>query len=767
MKKILIVSFLCGISFAALGQVKPSQTMHGNWLVDSSLMFRPGDTTFQTTFPALRYRTLDNSLYYFNLTKWQKLGTNIYNSDGALPASTSRALTIPDGSSLNFNNNNYSSSFDSSGYNMGYKGTEGAFGFSLYNRTPGASWKDPMGFYVDLEGVPNGKLNNFFLISADTGLYYTNLAGEDLFRINPTDGLNYFDNIIDGSETFSVNEGVFDFNTNGGTYGFGFNDFHANTNPLFYIYTDRNNPADDTTFKADAHGNVYIPNYPNYTQTDSFLTTNSAGEIMLKPITLSSSGITAGTYNNLTVNAQGLATAGSNQPYLTAAQNSSITGNWIFDNGINIADGNYGLSNPVVTLVGLSNNTGNVFIGYNILLSSSDTISQAFSTQSSTAIDLNSAGQAYLKTSPPGSPGAPYGSFFKTASLIATQPWVTSQNYLTTETDPIANAKTITVNSSTQALSTNPTFTVAPTTGGTGYVQNQFSAPQSSSNFWIDGNGRLDGDLGIGGDSLDLWNKTYSLNAIGAQPPNGLNRMTSSMNFSTSSNYTTPSEGIDVFSMNGSVEFDNSNNITLTNGNNVMAGTTGIITLNASGTSNWIYSDPSSALSGLLGLAKAFNNSNYGIVSVVGAYPLYTYTQGSYTSFSGHIDTAAQVLLYSNSGLSSNNMDSRIGKPYGVLQLSNYPNSLNGGLQMPIETISASTTITTANYTVISTSGTNTFTMPAASSCKGQIFHLVCNTGSVTLSVGYNNLSGTSTTTISAGTGVTIQSSGTAFYQIQ
>lgn len=38
----------------------------------------------------------------------------------------------------------------------------------------------------------------------------------------------------------------------------------------------------------------------------------------------------------------------------------------------------------------------------------------------------------------------------------------------------------------------------SPTTGGTGYIQNQFASAQSTSDFWISGNGRIGGNFGIG-----------------------------------------------------------------------------------------------------------------------------------------------------------------------------------------------------------------------------------------------------------------------------
>lgn len=292
------------------------------------------------------------------------------------------------------------------------------------------------------------------------------------------------------------------------------------------------------------------------------------------------------------------------------------------------------------------------------------------------------------------------------------------------------------------------------------FIQNQFSSPQTSSNYWIDGNGRINGNLGIGGDSLHLWAKTYSLNSSGS----GFFRFMVPTYLNTSSDYTTPAGGVDLFSTHGSLEFNNANNISFIGNDNTVSGVVGYLSMNGTGTSNWIYSDNSSAVAGVLGISRAFGNSNYGVLASVGAYAPYTYTQGSYTAFTGHVDTSAQILLYKQSP--TLNFDSKIGSPYGILQLSNYPNSFNGGLQMPIRTVSTSTTITTADYTVINTTGSNTFTMPAASACQGQVFHFISNSGTVTLSVGYNNFSGTNTTTISAGSGVTIQSTGTAYYQI-
>lgn len=281
------------------------------------------------------------------------------------------------------------------------------------------------------------------------------------------------------------------------------------------------------------------------------------------------------------------------------------------------------------------------------------------------------------------------------------------------------------------------------------------------NNVLIDGNGSIDGNLGIGGDSLALWNKVYDIGSLGVD---GFLRNSTYTSLTNSSSSTFLG---DLMNLQGNLEFDNPNSIHLeTSGSkgSIAAGTMGFLSLNSSGTSTWIYTDNSSALTGLMGVIRIFNNANYGILSSITALPAYTYTQGAYTSFTGHVDTLSQLLLPSS--ITGSNIENKVGSNYGILQLSNYPNNYNGGVQMPIATSSTGYTVTTANYTVINTSGTNTFTMPDPSTCNGQIFHLICNTGTVTLTIGYLNYAGTNTTSIAAGSGVTIQSNGTSYYQI-
>ncbi|TAN12358.1 MAG: hypothetical protein EPN37_15660 [Chitinophagaceae bacterium] len=285
----------------------------------------------------------------------------------------------------------------------------------------------------------------------------------------------------------------------------------------------------------------------------------------------------------------------------------------------------------------------------------------------------------------------------------------------------------------------------APLAGGSGYIQNQYAAAQPAS-WWVQGQSRTDGG-------------TFNLTGLG----NGKLISTSTLNLTDTGSYVNPANGIGMYAFNSGTELDNPHSITLSGGVNQIAGLRSDISLNSSDSTTWLNLDAGSAVTGLLGVIRAFNNGKYGVVGAVGALAPFTFTQAPYTAFTGHIDTAAQILLYKQTDV-ANSIDSKIGTPFGILQLSPYPNSFNGGLQMPIVNVSANYTATTANYSIRCTAAL-TLTLPAATSCPNQIYHIVSTSGTVTVT-SFNNLSNVATTSIAAGSAVELQSDGTAWNQI-
>lgn len=75
---------------------------------------------------------------------------------------------------------------------------------------------------------------------------------------------------------------------------------------------------------------------------------------------------------------------------------------------------------------------------------------------------------------------------------------LSTQNQLIGQNSSTNQLGYITIGSNLSLSSGVLSSTGAPATGGTGYIQNQFSAAQSSSNFWISANGRADGYFQIG-----------------------------------------------------------------------------------------------------------------------------------------------------------------------------------------------------------------------------------------------------------------------------
>jgi hypothetical protein len=90
---------------------------------------------------------------------------------------------------------------------------------------------------------------------------------------------------------------------------------------------------------------------------------------------------------------------------------------------------------------------------------------------------------------------------------------------------------------------------------------------------------------------------------------------------------------------------------------------------------------------------------------------------------------------------------------------------VNGSVSASIVTLSANATLNETHHTVIITGGTS-FILPAASSCIGRMYILINRTATVKTMSSYLAFSGTSTS-LGANTGITVQSDGTNWYQVQ
>jgi hypothetical protein len=90
---------------------------------------------------------------------------------------------------------------------------------------------------------------------------------------------------------------------------------------------------------------------------------------------------------------------------------------------------------------------------------------------------------------------------------------------------------------------------------------------------------------------------------------------------------------------------------------------------------------------------------------------------------------------------------------------------VNGSVSSSITTLSANATLNDTHHTVIISGGT-TFTLPLASGCIGRIYILVNRTATAKTLSSYQAFSGSSTS-LAANSGITLQSDGTNWYQIQ
>lgn len=89
-----------------------------------------------------------------------------------------------------------------------------------------------------------------------------------------------------------------------------------------------------------------------------------------------------------------------------------------------------------------------------------------------------------------------------------------------------------------------------------------------------------------------------------------------------------------------------------------------------------------------------------------------------------------------------------------------------GSVGHSIMTTSGSLTLNATHHTVIIT-GTHTITLPAANSCTNRVYIIVNNSGGTRTISSYINIGGSSTTSISSSTSITIQSNGTSWYRIK
>ena len=202
------------------------------------------------------------------------------------------------------------------------------------------------------------------------------------------------------------------------------------------IWWYRNGTADSDLTRYDPSGDLHYLK----SQADLLFLPYSDTSSMLSPYTKKGSNISqfsndvgyykpADTVSTLGtkyyINSQGfLKSYTETDPIWNAAinANTTITGNWTFNNGIVFPNANIGYikSTSGFNVLGVSNTNGDIFLGYNVSIDSSNNISQPIPSQSSTIMDFNSTGSVYIKSAPPNSPAAPYGTFFTKAESAIT-----------------------------------------------------------------------------------------------------------------------------------------------------------------------------------------------------------------------------------------------------------------------------------------------------------------------------------------------------------
>lgn len=295
------------------------------------------------------------------------------------------------------------------------------------------------------------------------------------------------------------------------------------------IWWYRNGTADSDLTRYDPSGDLHYLK----SKADLLFLPYSDTSFMLSPYTKKGSNISqfsndVGYYKpsdttstlgtKYYINSQGfLKSYTETDPIWNAAinANTTITGNWTFNNGIFFPNVNIGYikSTSGFNVLGVSNTNGDIFLGYNVSIDAANNISQPIPSQESTIMDFNSTGSVYIKSAPPNSPAAPYGTFFTKAELVATQPWVQSQNFIKTETDPVWTA----------AISSNTNIT---------------------GNWWLKGWQTI-GDLNIGNSFL---NSDYG--TVANDTLNIYTNIDSTFNFNPSVSFTIDNYGYPTYSVN-------------------------------------------------------------------------------------------------------------------------------------------------------------------------------------------------------------------------
>lgn len=298
-----------------------------------------------------------------------------------------------------------------------------------------------------------------------------------------------------------------------------------------------------------------------------------------------------------------------------------------------------------------------------------------------------------------------------------------------------------------------------PRASGTGFILNQTSL-QPSSNFHISDYGVVGGSMSVQGDSLSVTTKSFDRSGSATN----MLRLVSSALITNTSTTTMPVSGVDWHAVHGGLTIQTTANIDSNSRSNI-SGVRAAMALNSSGSST-VISSQMSPYSGLSATLSAFNDATYTDAADISASYPYTFGTGGMTLFSGHINRFYQLYLQ---GTVSNNIKNQIDTAYGVYQASEFPNHFSGGMQMPIRVSNlVSQSLSTTDYSVIGTStSAMSWSLPLAASDAGQVFHIVAQANTITLTPGWIDLSGTSATIVAAGSAVVIQSDGTNYYQIQ
>ncbi len=162
-------------------------------------------------------------------------------------------------------------------------------------------------------------------------------------------------------------------------------------------------------------------------------------------------------------------------------------------------------------------------------------------------------------------------------------------------------------------------------------------------------------------------------------------------------------------------------------------------------------------------------NTSTGVLG--GANTAYLYSTGADLAI-GNATAAKNLLLFTGGTLSANER-MRIDGSGNVGIGTTAPTSnfeVNGSVSHSIVRTSTNLTLNATHYTVIINSGsTPTLTLPDPTTCAGRVYVIVNQTNANRSIAGYNyyNLQNASTVNIAQKLGITLQSDGTSWYQIQ